>query len=104
HMWISYGKEFFKYDETIPLTAMLANYSYGLFDQFSLILTQEWDSKTTSRFLRWGRSYDRWQFFVNTFWNDEARQEDMDLLLNGSTNAINPLSGRGVQLLVTFNY
>lgn len=104
HMWISYGMKFFEHDETIPLSAMLANYSYGLFDQFSLILTQEWDSNTTSRFLRWGRTYDRWQFFLNAFWNDDPNQQGVNILLGGGINAINSLSGRGAQLLVTFNY
>lgn len=104
HMWISLGKKFFEYDETVPISAVLANYSYGLFDQFSLILTREWDSKSTSRFIRWGRSYDRWQFFVNAFWNDEGGQMGITPFPNSSTDQINPLSGRGAQLLVTFNY
>ncbi|MGH1364303.1 MAG: hypothetical protein ACRBF0_12160 [Calditrichia bacterium] len=105
HMWISYGPKFFEHEETIPLSAALANYSYGLFDQFSIIVSREWDSGTTSRFLRWGRSYDRWQFFVNGFWNDEAEdQQEMNLLLNSSTNASGQLSGKGLQLLITFNH
>ena len=47
----------------------------------------------------WSRTYDRWSIFAIGFWNPANSQ-----LLSFQANSKNLFSGKGIQLMVSYNF
>ncbi len=78
--------------------AFSLNYPYGLLDNYTGLFYHDCELDEWYRFVRWQRSYDRWQFHLNLFWNPETTQLYQNL---GQQNLY---SGKGFQFLIVFNH
>jgi hypothetical protein len=78
------------------LYAFSSNYLLGIADEIKGIFYYDRSREEFYRFISWTRTLDNWLFAVNGFWNPV-----MSTLIYNS-NGI--LSGKGIQLTVTFNH
>lgn len=85
--------------DTFRFVALSLSYSLGLLDNLSGIVYYDWEKRDTYAFLRWQRTYDRWNFHLMAFWNPERfriyRTEETDA---------NLFAGKGIQVMVVFHY
>jgi len=84
--------------EGISFSALSLNYSFGLIDNLTGIIYYDWENEEWYRFVSWRRTYDKWQFIFNAFWNPDQfqlRQGGQDQSLSG---------GKGIQVMAVFNY
>jgi len=80
------------------LTALLFDYSLGLFDRLRAIVFRDWTAGDWYRSLTWQRTYDRWSFFLIGFWNPETYR--VFTTSGGGAN----FAGKGLQIMVVFNH
>jgi len=88
-------------DLSTRFSAVSLNYPLGLLDSLSAILYVDTARADVYRFVNWQRTYDSWQFYFMGFWN--PRQ--LAIFSQAATSVgRNPLSGRGIQIMVVFNH
>ncbi len=94
----STSEDLFDSGETHHISALAADYPLSLLDSVSATVYYDWENDNWSRFLRWQRTYDKWQVHVSAFWNPEqpSLSEDMD--------SSSGFGGKGVQLMFVFNH
>ncbi|MFQ5864925.1 MAG: outer membrane lipoprotein-sorting protein [bacterium] len=76
HLLFAMADEPFGTDESINLSALLMDYNLGLLDRLIAIVYYDWDNRQFFRYASWGRIYDNWSFYVNTFWNPEENMAE----------------------------
>ena len=84
--------------EGTDFTALFLRYPASIFVDLTAIFYYDWEEKEFYRFLSWQRTYDRWRFNIIAFWNPA------DFLIYPTQAGANPFSGKGIQLMVVFNY
>lgn len=85
--------------EGFDFTALSLNYPLGLLDTVTGMLYYDWENDSFYRFIRFQRTWDRWQIHLMGFWNPD----EFELFQNsGYTN--NLFAGKGVQVMVAFNH
>src|SRR5262249_21338679 len=99
---IEASREIFGPGEGVKLSAATVSYPVGLLDTLSGIVYVDSVRHNSYRFVSWQRTYDRWQFYVMGFWN--PRQATFQPSGAGQTVGLNPLAGRGVQVMLVFNH
>ena len=84
--------------ESIRFSALSLSYPIGLLDRITGMIYFDWKHENWYRFFSWQRSYDRWQIFLIGFWNPERFQ-----IYQNQGNG-NLFAGKGMQVMVMFNY
>jgi len=82
----------------VKVSALSLSYPASIVDALSAILYHDWGNHRLYRFLSWKRTYDRWSFLLIAFWNPAAFD------IYRSTAAGATFGGKGLQLMVIFNY
>lgn len=98
HFIFESSKEAFSSGEGITFSALSLNYPLDLLDYLSCIFYYDWKNKNLYSFLNWRRTYDKWVINIIGFWNPEQFQ----IYQNQPEN--NLFAGKGIQILVIFNY
>jgi len=79
-------------------SALFLRYPMSVFVDLTAIFYYDWKGKEFYRFLSWQRTYDRWRFNIIAFWNPD------EFLIYPTQAGANPFSGKGIQLMVVYNY
>jgi len=106
HLLIGQSQHWSDLDQDLQISAVTADYGFGLLDRVAVILTYDWDHQAWSRYLSWARIYDRWSFYLNGYWNS-SRNAVTGLPGVGSTGSLptdETAPGQGIQLLAVFNH
>lgn len=90
--------EVLKGGEGIQFSAFSANYPLGVIDKLNGIVYYDWDNNDYYRLISLQRNYDNWSFFLLAFWNPN------DYKLDVSSQESSEFAGKGIQLMVVFNY
>lgn len=93
-----FEERLFESGEGIQLTAVNVLYPVSLTDNLSLIIFYSWKDESLYRFINWGRQYDRISLYLMAYWNPEG----FDIYPN--MEHTNLFSGKGFQLMFTFNH
>jgi len=80
------------------VSALFLRYPVSVFVDMTAIFYYDWREKEFYRFLSWQRTHDRWRFNIIAFWNPDA------FLVYPTQPGANPFSGKGIQLMIAFNY
>lgn len=88
-----------KADERIEFSALLADYSFSLWDQLMLLFYYSWENQKLYNFINWRRTYDNWSFNLSLYWNPVGG------FISGIYETEDRVgSGKGFQFMVTFNH
>ena len=98
HLRLDRSAEAFKCGDGVDFTAFFLRYPVSVFVDLTAIFYYDWEEKEFYRFLSWQRTYDRWRFNIIAFWNPA------EFLIYPTQAGSNPFSGKGIQLMVVFNY
>ena len=98
HFILESSYEAFSSGEGISFSALSLNYTLGLFDSLSSIFYYDWKNTNLYSFLNWRRTYDQWVINIIGFWNPEQYQ----IYQNQPENSL--FAGKGIQIMVIFNY
>ncbi|MGB9906044.1 MAG: hypothetical protein ACPLRR_01500 [Candidatus Saccharicenans sp.] len=80
--------------------AASASYPLSLLDQLSAIFFYDTQSHDLYSFLRWQRTYDRWSLHLMAFWNPT----EFRIFTSPTTGQTNLFAGKGLQLLLQYNF
>ena len=92
------SEKIFSRGEGFRFSAFSATYPLDIIDQLHAILYYDWDNRDIYSFYNWQIRYDNWALNLMAFNNPETYQ----LYPNQPGNIL--FSGRGVQILVSFNH
>ncbi len=98
HLRLDRSAEAFGPGNAVDFTAFFLRYPVNIFVDMTAIFYYDWKEKEFYRFLSWQRTYDRWRFNIIAFWNPA------DFQVYPTQAGANPFSGKGIQLMVVFNY
>ncbi len=98
HLRLDRSEGAFSPGDGTDFTAFFLRYPVSVFVDLTAIFYYDWKEKEFYRFLSWQRTYDRWRFNIIAFWNPD------DFLIYPDQPGANPFSGKGIQLMVVFNY
>lgn len=98
HLRLDRSEEAFSPGDGVDFTALFLRYPASIFVDLTAIFYYDWKEKEFYRFLSWQSTYDRWRFNIIAFWNPA------DFLIYPTQAGANPFSGKGIQLMVVFNY
>jgi len=84
--------------EGIQFAGLMLNYPTSILDTFNLIFFYDWDNRDLYSFVNWRRTYDHWSLNVMAYWNPDRFQ----IATAGPES--NQFAGKGLQLMVSFNY
>jgi len=90
--------EVLKGGEGIQFSAFSASYPLGVTDKLNSIVYCDWDNDDYYRLVSLQRNYDDWSFFLFAFWNPNEYKLDI------SSQESSKFAGKGIQLMVVFNY
>ncbi|MBC7363294.1 MAG: hypothetical protein H5U07_01970 [Candidatus Aminicenantes bacterium] len=98
------SKEALANDTFPPLRARFlaasASYPFTPLDYFSAIVFFDASSHDLYSFVRWQRSYDRWSLNLMAFWNPTEYR----IFAAPPTGQVNLFAGRGLQLMLLYNF
>ena len=98
HLMLGASEEPAGSSPTTNYSALSLRLPWGVVDDFSLILYNDWDEKQLYSFLEWRRIYDRWSFHLMAFANP-VETASSPLMPGGGL-----LVGNGLRALVVFNH
>ena len=84
--------------ENISFFAGSLNYPLGLIDNITTMVYHNKKNKDLYRFINWQRKYDNLSFYLIGFWNPDKFE-----IYNNKAGG-NLFSGKGIQLMVTYNH
>ena len=90
HFIQSYGPKIDQSDETNRISALSADYRFGLIDSINTIVYYNYTQEDAYFYMGWQRTYDNWQFNLTAFSHRE--------------NDFSPFSGKGIQCMIIYNY
>lgn len=96
-LWMT-SDELFKDSQNINYSALFVNYPLSLIDQVTGIVYYNWKDNNWYRIINLGRQYDNFSIFLLAYWNPEF----FDIYRNSDNG--NLFSGKGIQLMVSFNH
>jgi hypothetical protein len=85
-------------DETVSFSAVSCSYPFGILDMLNIMIFYDWKKQDWYRYAMWSRTYNNWQFNVMTFWNPQQ------FLLYQNQNSFTAFGGRGLQVMVVYNF
>jgi hypothetical protein len=95
---VSYDEKAFAFSNAFSFTGSSFSYPIGLFDNFSAILFYDWSNHTLYNFLNWKRQFNKLSLYLMAYWNPE------DYRMPQQTDSGELFSGKGLQLMLVFNY
>ena len=93
------GDRFFVEGTALNLLGSMFTYSLSIMDNISLMLFYVPGQNMLFNYASWSRTYDKWSIFAIGFWNPANSQ-----LLSFQANSKNLFSGKGIQLMVSYNF
>ena len=94
----SQDEEAFAFANASTLTGISASYPTGLFDNLSLVLYYEWTGQQLFSTLNWQRDYKKFTVYAMAFINPSNGQSLQQ------NDLVNPLAGKGLQILLVYNH
>ncbi len=98
HLVTSYDKKAFAFNDAINITACSLNYPIGMFDNVNTIVFYSWADSKWYNFINWSKQYDAIALNMMAYWNPD----DYNMPLQG--NAENLFGGKGIQLMLVYNF
>ncbi|TRX70437.1 hypothetical protein FNN09_11860 [Carboxylicivirga sp. M1479] len=98
HLLISYDQKAFAFNNAINMTALSLNYPIGMFDNLNTIVYYNWYDKQLYNFMNWSKQYNSLTLNIMGYWNPD----DYNMPLQA--NAENLFAGKGVQLMLVYNF
>lgn len=93
------GNKFFVDGITLNLLGSMLTYPLGIMDNLSLMLFYIPGQNMLFNYASWSRTYDKWSIYAIGFWNPANAQ-----MLSFQANSKNIFSGKGVQIMVSYNF
>ncbi|MDP3058727.1 MAG: hypothetical protein Q8N36_04655, partial [bacterium] len=88
----------FAFSRKIVFSGLAANYPLGLFDNLSGIVYFDWTNNAAYNFVTWRKQFGKFDLFLMTYWNPDKYN------LPNQENSKVLYTGKGVQLMVVYNY
>ncbi|MBN2357399.1 hypothetical protein JXO59_14895 [candidate division KSB1 bacterium] len=98
YLLLATGEEALEAEETYSFSALSAGYPFGILDMFQGMVFYDWENRDWYRFINWSRTYDRWQINLMGYWNPEQ------FLLYQNQQSFNAFNGKGLQVMVVYNF
>jgi hypothetical protein len=98
HMLISYDKSAFEFDDPQQLTAISSSYPINFFDQVSAVFFYDWEANNMLSYLNYQRDLKNFTLYTMLYLNPS---DQGDIQLNNSTNLF---SGKGIQVMMVYNF
>jgi hypothetical protein len=93
------GNEFFINGTTLAMMGSMFTYPLNITDNLSAMLFYNPEQNQLYNYVSWSRMLDSWSFYAIGYWNPVSVQ-----MLNFQTNEPNLFSGKGIQLMVSYNF
>lgn len=93
------GQQFLTGGNTINLIGSMFTYPVSILDNVSAMVFYVTGSGLLYNYLSWSRTYDNWSLYAIGFWNPENNQ-----LLTLNSQGRNLFAGKGIQLMVNYNF
>ncbi|VBB45738.1 conserved exported hypothetical protein [uncultured Paludibacter sp.] len=93
------GTKIWKEGEAFNLLGSMFTYPVSLIDNASAMFFYVNEAKGWFNYLSYKRTYDNWDIYLIGFWNPE-----INLPLGGNMSGKNLFSGKGLQLMVNYNF
>jgi hypothetical protein len=84
----------------IKVGALLMDYNLNMFDQLMGIVYWDTEHNDFYRYVGWRRTYDRWSFNLQSFWNPDTN----NLYNFASRNTEQQFSGKGLLFMLIYNH
>ncbi len=97
-IWAGSRDELMNTDDNFQFTALNMTYPMGIMDNLSAIVYYSWKDESWYRFINWSRQYDKISLYFMAHWNPE----NFNLIPN--TDNANLFSGKGLQIMLTYNH
>ncbi|HLP04764.1 MAG TPA: hypothetical protein VK152_04965 [Paludibacter sp.] len=92
------GNQFLAKGVAVDLMGCMLTYPVSLLDNVSAMVFYLPEQKLTYNYVSWGRTYDNWSLYAFAFWNPSTP------LAFSQSQAKNLFSGKGVQIMVNYNF
>jgi hypothetical protein len=93
------GNRFFVEGTTLNLLGSMFTYPLSIMDNISLMLFYVPGQNMLFNYASWSRTYDKWSIYAIGFLNPANAQ-----MITFQTNSKNLFSGKGIQLMVSYNF
>jgi len=94
----SLSDQLFGKGDGVTFSALSANYPLSIITNLSTIFFYDWKNNDLYNFINCSWTFDRWTFYLMGFWNPDRFQ------VYPGMEEVNLYAGKGVQLMVVFNY
>jgi hypothetical protein len=84
---------------TMNLVGTMINYPLSILDNISAMVFYVPEAKLMYNYVSWNRMYDNWSLYAIGFWNPVNYQ-----LLTSQNQSSNLFAGKGLQLMVSYNF
>ena len=81
HLIQSLGTQLTQWDDPIPISAVVLDYKWGIWDTFTLMGYCDWDQKKVYPYIGWQRTYNRWQFHLLAFSKPKGEKRGGSLIV-----------------------
>jgi hypothetical protein len=98
HLVTSYDEKVLGFTNTINMSALSMSYPFGMFDTIDTIVFFSWKDQKWYNFINWSKQYDAIALNMMAYWNPD----DYNMPLQG--NAENLFGGKGIQLMLIYNF
>lgn len=92
------GNKFFIDGNSVSIMGTMFNYPLSILDNVSSMFFYLPEMKSIYNYVSWSRTYDNWTFYAIGFWNPSTP------LSISPTQGSNLFAGKGVQLMVNYNF
>jgi hypothetical protein len=93
------GKKFFMEGNTLHLIGSMFTYPVSILDNLSAMVFYLPTQKLWCNYVSWSRTYDNWNIYAIGYWNPNNFQ-----LMNAQSQSKNMFSGKGLQLMLNYNF
>lgn len=95
---ISSDEQAFGFSNTSTLSSTSISYPIGLFDNLSAVFYYDWTNQHLYSFVNFQRDYNKFSLYLMAFWNPSDGQSIQQ------NDLVNPLAGKGIQLMLVYNH
>jgi len=93
------GNQFFINGNSLNLVGSMISYPLSIMDNLSLMLFYVPGQNMLFNYASWSRTYDKWSIYTIGFWNPVNAE-----MLSFQSNSKNLFSGKGMQVMVSYNF
>jgi hypothetical protein len=95
---ISSDEKAFEFSNTSTLSSTSISYPIGLFDNLNAVFYYDWANENLYSFVNYQRDYNKFSLYLMAFWNPSDGQSIQQ------NDLVNPLAGKGIQLMIVYNH